>query len=178
MAEAGAPASSEALPELHGSGVTLRAPAPEHAEGLRAIRSEQEVADFWGPLENDFPLDDEPTAHRYAIVVDGELAGMIQFTEENEPDYRHVEVDVFVSPTVRGRGHGTEAMRTLLAYLTGERGHHRVILGTSIHNEAALRSYEKAGFQRVGITRRSGRDYRTGELGDEWFMEYVVPAGA
>lgn len=162
------------LPELHGSGVALRALAPEHAEGLRAIRREPEVADFWGPLEDDFPLADEPTARRYAILVGDELAGMIQFSEENEPDYRHAEVDVFVSPAVRGRGYGTEAMRTLLAYLTGERGHHRVILATAVDNEAALRSYEKAGFGLVGITRRAGRDYRTGEFGDEWFMEYVA----
>lgn len=170
--------AGDLLPELHGSGVVLRELAPGHAEGLRAIRRERAVADFWGPLEDDFPLADEPTARRYAILVGDELAGMIQFSEENEPDYRHAEVDVFVSPAERGRGHGTEAMRTLLAYLTGERGHHRVILGTATHNEAALRSYEKAGFRRVGVTRRSGRDYRTGEFGDEWFMEYVVPATA
>lgn len=168
---------AEALPELHGSGVALRALAPEHAEGLRAIRREREVADWWGPLEDDFPLDDEPTARRYAILVEEELAGMIQFSEEEEPDYRHAEVDVFLDPARRGQGLGTEAMRTLLAYLTGERGHHRVILGTAIDNQAARCSYEKAGFQRVGVTRRSGRDYRSGEFGDEWFLEYVVSPG-
>jgi len=118
--------ADDALPELHGERVTLRPLAAEHAEGLRAIRRTQPVADWWGPLEEDFPGDDEPTARRHAILVGDELASMIQFTEENEPD----------CATPRSR---------------------------------------KAGFRHVGITHRSGRDYRTGEFGDEWFLELVVP---
>ncbi|MGI8661525.1 MAG: GNAT family N-acetyltransferase [Thermoleophilaceae bacterium] len=80
-------------------------------------------------------------------------------------------------PAWHGRGHGTDAMITLVDHLTTVGGHHRVILGTAIDNAAALRCYEKAGFRRVGVTRRSGRDFRTGEFGDEWFMELVVPPG-
>jgi aminoglycoside 6'-N-acetyltransferase len=167
--------ADDALPELHGERVTLRPLAAKHAEGLRAIRRTQPVADWWGPLEDDFPGDDEPTARRHAILVGDELAGMIQFTEENEPDWRNAEIDIFLDAAWHGQSYGTEAITTLIGYLTGDRGHHRVVIGTAIGNLAARRSYEKAGFRHVGITHRSGRDYRTGEFGDEWFLELVVP---
>jgi len=163
------------LIELQGQRVLLRPLAGGDAEGLRAIRRLPEVADRWGTLEDDFPWE-EPTAARLSILIGSELAGMIQFTEENEPDYRHVEVDVFLAPAWHGQGHGTDAMTTLVDYLTGVRGHHRVILGTAIDNAAALRCYEKAGFRRVGVTKLSGRDFRTGEFADEWYMELVVAA--
>jgi aminoglycoside 6'-N-acetyltransferase len=170
VAEAG-----DELPELRGQRVLLRPLEAGDAEELRAIRQLGEVADRWGPLEDDFPWE-EPTAARLSILIGGQLAGMIQFTEEDERDYRHVEVDIFLAPAWHGQGHGTDAMTTLVDYLTTVRDHHRVILGTAIDNAAALRSYEKAGFRRVGVTRRSGRDFRTGEFADEWFLEYVVPA--
>lgn len=174
MAEPAEP-PRDALPELRGERILLRSLEPGDAESLRAIRREPEVADWWGPLEEDFPWE-EPTAHRFAVLVEDQLAGMIQFSEENEPDYRSVEVDVFLGSAWHGQGHGTETMTTLIAHLTGGRGHHRVVLGTAVDNARAQRSYEKAGFRRVGVTRRSGRDFRTGEYGDEWFMEYVHPA--
>jgi len=171
------PELQEPLPELRGEGVVLRPLEAAHVEGLRAIRQKPEVSDWWGEPEDDFPLDDEPTAARYTIFVDEQVAGMVQFNEENEPDYRNAEVDIFLDPDLHSRGHGTDSMLTLAAYLTAVRGHHRLVLGTSTDNAAALRCYEKAGFRRVGITRSSGRDFRTGEWGDEWFMELVVLPG-
>lgn len=165
------------MPELQGERVVLRPLEAVHAEGLRAIRLTPEVAERWGPLEDDFPLADEPTATRFAIVVDEELTGMVQFSEENEPDYRHAEVDIFLDPRRHNRGLGTDAVTILAKHLIETRGHHRLVLGTAIDNHQARRCYEKAGFRHVGITHRSGRDFRTGEFADEWFMELVVPAG-
>ena len=132
------------------------------------------MAERWGPLEEGFPLADEPTAERFAVVAGGQTVGMIQATEENEPDYRHAELDIFLDPAHHGQGLGTDAVRTLARHLIEGRGHHRLILGAAVDNAIAIRCYEKAGFRRVGVTRLSGRDFRTGEFGDEVFMELVV----
>ena len=38
---------------------------------MRAIAETPEVAAWWGPVADDFPLADEPDATRFVIVVDG-----------------------------------------------------------------------------------------------------------
>lgn len=162
---------------LRGQGVVLVPLAEEHVDTLRAIRREGDVADWWGALEADFPLDDEPTAERFTVMLGDRVAGMIQVTEENEPDYRHAEVDIFLDPDLHGRGIGPDTIATLARHLTEDRGHHRLILGANVHNAKAIRCYEKAGFRTVGTTRLSGRDFRTGEYEDELFMEMVVKPG-
>lgn len=161
------------MPELRGEHVVLRALEAGHVDALRAIRETPEVSDRWGPLEDDFPLGDEPESTRFAILVDGEVAGMIQFQEETDPDYRHAEVDIFLAPEHHGQGLGTDAMVTLTNHLLEERGHHRIVLSVGTDNEQAIRCYEKSGFRRVGVTRYSGRDYRTRGWADEFFMELV-----
>ncbi len=105
------------MPEIRGERVTLAPLEAGHADGLRAMRADSSVADWWGALEEDFPLQDEPESTRFAILDGGELAGMIQFSEEHEPDYRHAEVDIFLGPAFQGRGLGTDAMVALCDHL-------------------------------------------------------------
>jgi len=169
------PELQEPMPEIGGERVTLVPMEVGHAERLHAIRATPEVAAWWGPPEDDFPLGDEPTATRFAIVADDEVEGLIQFSEENEPDYRHAEVDVYISPEHHGRGLGTDAIVAMCSHLMEVRGHHRVVLSVDTENERATRSYEKSGFRRVGVMRCSGRNYRTGGWSDEYFMELVRP---
>jgi aminoglycoside 6'-N-acetyltransferase len=159
--------------DLAGARVVLRPLAPEHAEPLRAIRRQPAVADWWGPVEDAFP-GEEPTAERWAVLVDGEVAGMIQCTEEHEPDYRNAEIDIFLAAQARGKGLGPDAITTLGRHLIEARGHHRLFLSANVHNARAIRCYEKAGFRTVGTMRRAGRDYRTGQYEDELLMEWVV----
>jgi aminoglycoside 6'-N-acetyltransferase len=158
--------------ELRGEIVVLRPLEQGDGERLREIRRHPEVHRFWGALEDDFPWEDEPDTTRYTILAGGEVAGMVQFSEESEPDYRHAEIDVFVDPAVRGRGHGPDAVRTLADHLVRERGHHRIVIGAAVENTAALRAYEKAGFARIGLSRLSWRD-PDGRWHDEVLMERV-----
>jgi aminoglycoside 6'-N-acetyltransferase len=130
------------------------------------------VAAWWGPLEDDFP-DEEPESTRFAIVAGGEVAGMIQYGEEPEPDYRHAWIDLFVATAHQGAGVGTEAVRTLLRHLIDERGHHRVTIDPSTDNAAAIRAYEKAGFTPVGVMHAASRDFATGGWRDDLLMEHV-----
>ena len=163
------------MAELTGERVVLRPIEQDDEETLRAIRDTPEVATWWGPPENDFPLEDEPTATRFAILLDDEVTGLIQFSEENEPDYRHAEVDIYLAAEHHGRGIGTDAIVAMCNHLMEARGHHRIVLSVDTENERATRSYEKSGFRRVGVTRYSGRNYRTGGWSDEYFMELVRP---
>ena len=162
------------MSELRGDRVVLRPTGPDDVEALRAIRRAPEVMARWGTIEDDFPLGDEPTATRFTIFVGDEVAGMLQYTEENEPDYRHAEIDIFLGPAFHNRGLGPDAMRTVIRHLVEDRGHHRVILSVEAGNAQGIRAYEKTGFRRVGLMRLAGRVPGTREWTDEYLMEWVT----
>jgi aminoglycoside 6'-N-acetyltransferase len=146
----------------------------KHAERLRELRTVPEVARWWGPPPDDWPLGGEPGLQVFAILVDGEPAGAIQFWEEPDPGSRFADVDIFLGPEYQGRGLGTAAMRLIVRQLVEERGHHRVTLSTAVDNARAIRVYEKVGFRPVGVTRKSNLNELSGEWEDELLMEYVV----
>ena len=89
----------------------------------------------------------------FAILVDGEVAGMIQYFEETDEEFRYAGIDLFLGAPFHGRGLGTDAVRTMARHLIHDRGHHRLTIDPAAHNERAIRCYEKVGFKRVGIMR-------------------------
>ena len=128
-----------------------------HVPELLRIMRTPEVAARWGEPEPGWPLDD-PGAVCFAVLVDGEVRGMVQYDEESDPEYRHASVDIFLDPAVHGRGVGQDTVRALARYLIGERGHHRLVIDPAADNTPAIRCYEKVGFRRVGVMRRYERD--------------------
>jgi aminoglycoside 6'-N-acetyltransferase len=151
----------------------LRPVEPGDAADLRRIHLTPEVAHWWDEPAGDFPFD-EPESTRLTILVDGVVAGLIQYSEELEPKYRSASIDVFLDPAVRGQGHGTEAVRRVVRLLLQERGHHRITIDPAVDNVAAVRSYEKAGFRRVGVLRLAERDSDGDGWHDSLLMELVV----
>lgn len=143
------------------------------AELLRILRT-PEVARWWDEPDEGFPLTDDPEATRLVIEVDGAVAGLIQFSEELEPKYRHASIDLYLDPALHGRGLGTEAVGAVVRHLIDERGHHRITIDPAATNAAAIRAYEKAGFTRVGIMRRYERDVGGAGWHDGLLMEYVA----
>jgi aminoglycoside 6'-N-acetyltransferase len=141
------------------------------AETLRAIHLTPQVARWWGRMSDDFPFD-EPGSTRFTVLVDGEVAGLIQFGEETEPDYRHAWIDLFLDPRLHGRGVGTDAVATVARHLIEDRGHHRVTIDPAADNHAAIRAYEKAGFHPIGVMRSAWRD-PDGVWRDAVLMEMV-----
>jgi aminoglycoside 6'-N-acetyltransferase len=153
--------SPPTMPTLRGPRVLLRPLEADDRGVLAAMLGEPEVARWWvhGPLDaaiGELFEVDEFTAI-LAIEVDGEVAGMLQFSEENEPDYRHAGIDLFVGTRWQGRGIGVEAIRLVAAYLFGVRGHHRLTIDPAAANERAIRASEKVGFRPVGILRQYER---------------------
>jgi len=154
--------------------VTLRPLAEDDVATLQRIRETPEVTRWWDALEEGFPLSDEPEATRWTIEVDGAVAGLVQFNEEPEPKYRHASVDLFVDPSLHGRGVGTEAVRRVVRHLVEERGHHRITIDPASENVAAIRAYEKAGFRPVGTMRQSERDADGQGWHDSLLMELLA----
>ena len=138
------------------------------------IHSTPEVARWWDYPDEGFPWSDDSEASRLTIEVDGAVAGLIQFSEELEPKYRHASIDLFLDPALHGRGLGTEAVRRVVRHLIDDRGHHRITIDPAASNVAAIRSYEKAGFKPVGIMRRYERDVGAEGWHDGLLMELIA----
>jgi aminoglycoside 6'-N-acetyltransferase len=109
----------------------------------------------------------------FAIELDGEVIGLIQYHEEDDEMYRHAGIDLFLSEQVHGRGLGTDAVRTMARYLIRDRGHHRLVIDPAADNVAAIRAYEKAGFKPVGVMRRYER-LPGGEWHDGLLMDLLA----
>lgn len=145
---------------LHGRQVVLRVATEDDVAELVRIRSTPEVRARWRgedlAADTREAIADEDLTY-YVIEVDGRVAGGIQWSPEDDPDYRHASIDIFVDPAVHGRGVGTDAVRTLAAHLVDDEGFHRLVIDPAADNEAAIRCYEKVGFRRVGIMRQYER---------------------
>ena len=146
---------------LNGDKVTLRPAAAGDVGVLAAIRAEPQVFVRWrghDDLDAEIAGDlDDPELHLYAIEYEGDIVGAIQWAAEEEPDYRHASVDVYVDPRVHGRGVGTDAVRTLARHLVDHHAFHRLVIDPAADNAAAIRCYTKVGFKPVGVMRRYER---------------------
>jgi aminoglycoside 6'-N-acetyltransferase len=143
---------------LRGKRVLLRPGRPEDADRLSRIRNEPEVSRWWGGVDIEEISEEFIGADDgFVIEAEGEVVGAIQYSEENEPMYRHAGIDIFLTASRHGQGLGTEAIRVLARYLFEERGHHRLTIDPAADNTAAIRAYERVGFRRVGIMRKYER---------------------
>jgi aminoglycoside 6'-N-acetyltransferase len=145
-------------PILRGERVTLRPVADADRARLREILAEPEVARWWAlssAISNTGEPDD--TEVELAIELGDELVGAIQYAEEEDPDYRHAGIDIYLTTAVHGEGVGPDAIRTLARYLFEERGHHRLTIDPAAVNARAIAAYAKVGFRPVGIMRRYER---------------------
>ncbi len=112
---------TEVHPVLAGRRVRIRSGRPGDAERLRAILAEPSVAQWWGepdPLDViEEALGGDGEEILLVMEIDGQVAGGIQYSEENEPMYRHAGIDIYLGTRFQGRGAGTEAVALLARYL-------------------------------------------------------------
>ncbi|WP_458089193.1 GNAT family N-acetyltransferase [Streptomyces malaysiensis] len=142
---------------LRGARVVLRPTEPSDVPALAAIRAEPEVYARWrggedlvAAVREDLA---EPGTEPLTIEYEGTVVGMIQWSAETDPDYRHASIDIYLDPAVHGRGLGTDAVRTLARHLISDQGHHRIVIDPAADNAAAIRAYAKVGFRPVGVMR-------------------------
>lgn len=163
------------LPVLQGERLTLRPLGEADLEALVEIIREPGVAEWWGEsaapdrLREDLHMD----GAAWAIEVDGELAGWLGCTEETEPEYPSVGLDISLSGRFQGRGLGPDALRTAIRWFADERGHHRFTIDPAAHNDRAIRAYETVGFRPVGTMRRYERG-ADGSFHDGLLMDLLI----
>lgn len=164
-------------PVLDGELVRLRPVTSGDVADLVRIRRTPEVFARWrggedmaAAVEEDLA---EPDVTSYAVEVENRVVGFIQWQSEDEADYRHAGIDVYIDPAVHNRGIGTDAVRTLARHLFVDHGHHRLVIDPAADNAAAIRSYGKVGFRPVGIMRQYERD-TDGTWHDGLLMDLLV----
>jgi aminoglycoside 6'-N-acetyltransferase len=161
---------------LRGERVLIRPLTADDVPRLAAIQAQPGVAAAWGEpeleqLASKAAGTDECTA--FAVELEGEVVGLVEYHEEDDPMYRHAGIDIFLSEDVQGQGLGTETVRMMAEYLIRERGHHRLVIDPAAHNTAAIRAYEKAGFRPVGVMRQYER-LPGGEWHDGLLMDLLA----
>ncbi|MDQ6855269.1 MAG: GNAT family N-acetyltransferase, partial [Actinomycetota bacterium] len=87
--------------------MTLRPADRSDIPELVRIRRTPEVHRHWrggddmiAEVETDF---DEPDSVAYVIELENHVVGWIQYEAEEEPDYRHASLDIYVDPAAGGR---------------------------------------------------------------------------
>jgi len=129
---------------LEGDIVRIRPLRTTDRDALIDVLSDPTVQEWWdsrGPMvSTDELLADDPDVVVFAVEVNGELAGSIQYHEELEPDYRHAGIDIFLHSRFQGRGAGTDAVRTMARYLFEVRGHHRLTIDPAAANARAIQT--------------------------------------
>jgi aminoglycoside 6'-N-acetyltransferase len=156
--------------------VVLRPLARNDATALLEILSHPEVERWWGrydaeKLERDFYAPDWCCA--LVIELGGDIAGVIHYHEESDPDYKRAQVDILVAGGRQEQGLGTEALRVLIAWLIDERGHHRITMDPAVDNTRAIHVYEKVGFKPIGVARRYERG-ADGQWHDALLMDLLA----
>ncbi|MFN7135138.1 MAG: GNAT family N-acetyltransferase [Myxococcales bacterium] len=155
----------------------LRAAAAGDLEPLLRILSEPEVARWWPGFDRARVqaelLAPDPEVTVFVLEHQAQVIGAIQYGEVSDPQYRHASVDLFLGRDWWGRGFGPEAIRTLLAHLVRDRGHHRVVIDPAADNTRAIRAYGKVGFRRVGLLRQYERG-ADGRWHDGLLMELLA----
>ncbi|MFF7458013.1 GNAT family N-acetyltransferase [Kitasatospora sp. NPDC008115] len=146
---------------LHGAHVTLRPATAEDIPALAAIRRTPEVLARWrgGDDLTAAVADDlaDSGTETFAIEAGGRVVGAVQWYANDDDEYRHAGLDIYLDPARHGRGHGTDAVRTLARHLIGHHGFHRLVIDPAVDNAPAIRCYEKVGFRPVGVMRQYER---------------------
>jgi RimJ/RimL family protein N-acetyltransferase len=91
----------------------------------------------------------------FAIRRAGRLIGTCQL-HSISPVHRSAELQVRLGrASQRGKGYGTEAVRLLVEFAFDDLNLRSVYLHVFADNRAAIRAYEKAGFEREGLLREA-----------------------
>lgn len=144
---------------LEGESVVLRAIERADLDSLCDLFAEPAVSRWWPRMDRERvrrelidEIDDDLTP--FAIEVDGDVAGLIQAFEEPDPEYKQAGIDIAVHPRWHGTGVAVDALRTLVAHLIHDRGHHHLTIDPAAGNARAIACYRKVGFRDVGILRQ------------------------
>lgn len=152
----------------------LRPLGDNDVDRIAEIAAEPEVACWWGDLPRHELIEKVAGVDVVALAVerDGGVIGLIQFSEERDPMYRHASIDLFLNASQQGVGLGREAVALVVSHLFDDLGHHRITIDPAVANRRAIRCYSAVGFRPVGVMRRYERG-PDGSFHDGLLMELV-----
>ena len=130
---------------VRGRLTTLRPAVAGDVDRLVAWHADPDVSRYWD--DETFTRDEmaerlaRPDVDAWIVEENGEPVGYLQTHPEG--------LDMFLIPAARGRGLGPDAARAMARHLLDERGYARVTVDPYAWNEAAIRSWERAGFAEI-----------------------------
>ena len=140
-------------PVLVGERMTVRPPTDADAAPLLDILTEPEVSRWWvGYTPERIREEILESGNALVMEIDGECAGAVFLYPNEDPEYLHVVIHLFLGARWYGKRYGAEALAIVIAHLA-TLGHHRFTLDPNVNNAPAIRSYERLGFRPVGVLR-------------------------
>lgn len=111
--------------------------------------------------------------YRFTIVLsDGNIPIGHASLHDVNPVSRNAFLGIFIGEAAyRGKGCGTEAVRLLLRYGFRTLNLHSIMLSVHADNHAAIRCYQKAGFQEAGRCREWV--FKNGAYVDKLYMQIL-----
>jgi aminoglycoside 6'-N-acetyltransferase len=144
--------------------------------------NKRHVCKWWGDPERNFADAKEwPPESHALIAVSGKPVGYLRWQRVSLPELaalgimdipeRSVDIDILIGEQgFVGKGIGPQALRLLLEHLRADPTISLAGMSTEVGNYAAIRAYEKAGFQRR-------HRYFDPEHGESWIMAIELMAG-
>jgi [ribosomal protein S5]-alanine N-acetyltransferase len=141
---------------------TIRPLAVSDAPDLLALRlANREFMAPFDPVrpEEFFTLEAQTEVARnqeglsFAILDEGELAGVVALSNVVYAAFRSANLGYWVDARRNGRGLATRAVAALAEHAFGPLGLHRLEAGTLVDNVASQRVLEKNRFELIGLAR-------------------------
>lgn len=164
---------------LYGPDVYIRPLTISDAKGLLLNTQDEEIRYLTG-TKKVFTLEDiqehicrwekDPTRYDFAICLNQtkEMIGELSILEIDEETRCAGFRITMLGIRATGKGHGTQAIGLVLAFVFETLGLNRLQLEVYSHNPRAQRAYEKAGFIKEGVLREAV--YINGAYSDEIIM--------
>jgi len=163
-------------------GLTIRRANPnDDADGVAEMFTAAAV--YGGTLQVPYPsreywrqrLSENPeTSHYLVAIVDDRIVGMVSLYTFPRPRRKHAAaVGICVHEEWHGKGVGTELMRAIIDMADNWLNLTRLELEVYANNEAAMRLYERFGFEVEGTLRQHA--FRDGEYVDSKVMARLRP---
>lgn len=148
---------------LEGKMVRLRAPERGDLPVFVKWINDPEVVEF---LQFEPPMSIEDEEVWFQHMIQSRDRTFVIETKEGRPignigligmDWRNRKTDIGImigEKDAWDHGYGTDSMMVVLRYLFEELNLNRIGLYVDVHNDRALRCYEKCGFSKEGIVRQ------------------------
>lgn len=139
--------------------IYLRLMTKEDAENIIKWRNSEEVRRQF-IYQRDFTVESHENWIKTMVETGKVVQMMIVLNEGDRPigsvyvrdidlEHKKAEYGIFIGETdCLGRGYGTEAAELMIEYAFKFLGIHKLMLRVYADNERAIKSYEKAGFQK------------------------------